>query len=85
MWRFTHFLEFMHLTIGLSRGHELTGLHHLTQSIIAVIYCNNFQYDQGAKMQHFCHGYPGYSQAQVPAFKFMSPVEFQSVGGFFHP
>ena len=67
----------MHFTMGLNWGHELAGLHHLTRSIIVVIYCNNFQYGQGAKMQHFCHGRQGYSQAQVPAYKFMSPGELK--------
>jgi hypothetical protein len=69
------FLDFMHLTMDLNRGHELVGLHHLTRSNIAVIYCNNFQYGQGDKIQHLCHGCPVYSQAQVPAFKFTSPEQ----------
>ena len=59
----------------VTRRHELIGLHYLTQSIIAVIYCNNFQYDQGAKGNIFCHGSHGYSQTEVPAFKFMSPTK----------
>ncbi len=76
MASFPPFLEFKCFTLGLNRVHELTGLHHLTRAIIAVIYCNNFQYGQGDKMQHLCHGCPVYSQVQVPAFKFMSPEEF---------
>ena len=70
-------LSGMNLTIGLNWDHELAALHHLTRSTIAVIYCNNVQYGQGAQMQHFCHGRQEYSQAQVPAYKFMSPGEFQ--------
>ena len=61
--------------IGSQPGHERTGLHHLTRPVIAVIYCNNFQYGQGDKIQHLCHGCPVYSQAQVPAFKFTSPEQ----------
>ena len=73
---FPPFLVLKHFTLGLNRVHELTGLHHLTRAIIAVIYCNNFPYGQGAKRQHFCHGHHGYSQAQVPAFKFMNFPEY---------
>ena len=61
--KFPSFLEFKCFTLGLNRVYELTGLHHLTRAIIAVIYCNNYQYGQGAKRQHFCHGHHGYSQA----------------------
>ena len=61
----------MHFALSLNRGHQLSGLHHLTRSTVAVIYCNNFQYGQGVKRLHFCHGSHGYSQTEVPAFKFM--------------
>ena len=67
--KFPPFLELTHFALGLNRGHELTGLHHLTRSTIVVIYCNNFQYDQGVKWLLFCHGSHGYSQTEVPAFK----------------
>ena len=76
MASFPPFLELMHFALGLNRGHKLTGLHHLTRSTVAVIYCNNFQYDQGVKWLHFCHGSLGCSQTEVPAFKFMSPTKF---------
>ena len=45
---FPPFLEFKCFTLGFNRVHELTGLHHLTRAVIAVIYCNNYQYGQGA-------------------------------------
>ena len=59
MWCFPPFLEFMHLAMGLNWGHELTGLHRLTWSIVAVIYCYNFQYGQGPKHTIFVTGILG--------------------------
>ena len=70
MASFPPFLELMHFALDLNRGHKLTGLHHLTRSTVAVIYCNNFQYGHGVKWLHFCHGSHGYSQTEVPAFMF---------------
>ena len=69
---FPLFLKLTHFILGLNRVHELTGLQHLARAIIAVIYCNNCQYCQEAKRQHFCHGHHGYSQAQVPVFTFIN-------------
>ena len=60
-------MELMHFALGLDRGHELTGFHHLTRPNIAVIYWNNFQYDQRAKRLNFGHWSHGYSQTEVPA------------------
>ena len=71
MASFPPFLELMHFALDLNRGHKLTGLHHLTRPNVAVIYCNNFHYGQGVKWLHFSHGSHGYSQTEVPAFKFM--------------
>ena len=73
MWCSPPFLAFTHLAMGLNRGHELTGLHRLTRPTVAVIYCYNFQYGQGAKMLHFCHGHPGRSQGQVPTSNLCLP------------
>ena len=44
---FPPFLELVHFTLGLNRGHELTGFYHLTWSMVAVIYNGNFQHGWG--------------------------------------